>query len=59
MFAVLPFGDEFVREDSQWYIDLADAHNAALDWSVELNGRVVYIYEQYKKDFKIITKVWA
>jgi len=59
MFAILPFGDEFVREDAHWYIDLADAHNAALDWSVELNGRVVYIYEQYRKDFKIITKVWA
>ena len=59
MFAVLPSGDEFVREDAQWYICLAEAHHNALDWSVELNGRVVYIYEQYKKDFKIITKVWA
>jgi hypothetical protein len=59
MFAVLPSGDEFVRKDSQWYIDLADAHYAALDWSAELNGRVVYIYEQSRKDFKIITKVWA
>jgi hypothetical protein len=59
MFVVLPFGDEFVREDAQFYTDLELAYQEAFDWSVELGGRVVYIYEQYKKDFKIITKVWA
>jgi hypothetical protein len=59
MFAVLPLGDEFVRDDAQFYTDLELAYDSALDWSVELGGRVVYIYEQYKNDYKIITKVWA
>ena len=59
MFAVLPVGDDFVREDASFFIDLEAAYDSALDWSVELGGRVVYIYEQYKKDYRIITKVWA
>ena len=59
MFAVLPVGDEFVREDATFFTDLELAYQEAFDWSVELGGRVVYIYEQYKKDFKIVTKVLA
>ena len=59
MFAVLPSGDDFVREDALFYTDLEVAYDSALDWSAELGGRVVYIYERYKKDYKIIEKVWA
>jgi hypothetical protein len=59
MFAVLPLDDNFCREDAQFYTDLESAYDFALDWSAELGGTVVYIYEQYKKDYKIIAKVWA
>jgi hypothetical protein len=59
LFTVIPSGDDFVREDALFYTDLEVAYDSALDWSVELHGRVVYIYERYGKDDTIIKKVFA
>lgn len=59
MFTVIPAGDDFVREDALFFFDLEEAYDSALDWSVELHGRVVYIYERYGKDDTIIKKVFA
>lgn len=59
LFTVIPSGDDFVRDDALFYTDLEVAYDSALDWSVELGGRVVYIYERYKKEYKIIEKVSA
>ena len=41
MFAVLPVGDEFVREDATFFTDLELAYQEAFDWSVDLGGRGV------------------
>lgn len=55
MFSILPLDDNFCSEDAQFYTNLELARDAALDWSVELGGTVVYIW----KDYRIVAKVWA
>jgi hypothetical protein len=35
----------FILEDAEWYDDIDEAKENALDWSVELSGENVIVYE--------------
>ncbi len=59
MFVVLPTGDDFIKDDAQWFGDLEFAYNSALDWSVELNGQCVNVYEHHGGKYIQVAKVWA
>lgn len=36
--------------DAEWYQDVDDAKEDALDWSVELNGENVIVYQAIEND---------
>jgi hypothetical protein len=61
MFVVCPVS--FDLEDAEWHDDLYDAKEDALDWSVELSGENVIVYEavegNYGYDFKPLTLINA
>lgn len=59
MFVVLPVGDDFVKDDAEWFTNLEEAYDVALDWSVELHGQMVNIYEHYSGKFNKIAEVFA
>lgn len=59
MFVVLPTGDDHTKEDAIWMDDLDFAYNEASDWSVQLNGRCVNVYEHHGGKFIPVAKVWA
>ncbi len=59
MFAILPVSDDFCRDDAEWYTDLEQAYDSAFDWSVDLNGTVVNIYEEYQGNLRPLTSVFA
>jgi hypothetical protein len=59
MFAVLPFGDDYIKDDALFFDDLEDAYQEALDWSVQLDGRIVNVYEFYKGKFNNLAKAKA
>jgi hypothetical protein len=61
MFVVCPVS--FDLQDAEWHDDLYDAKEDAMDWSVELDGENVIVYEAVEGnsgyDFKPLTKVCA
>jgi hypothetical protein len=61
MFVICPVS--FDMEDAEWHDDLYDAKEDAMNWSVELSGENVIVYEavegNYGYDFKPLTKVCA
>lgn len=61
MFVVRPVS--FDMEDAKWHDQIEDAKEDAMDWSIELNGENVIVYEavegNYGYDFKPLTKVCA
>jgi hypothetical protein len=61
MFVICPVS--FDLEDAEWHDDLYDAKEDAMNWSVELSGENVIVYEavegNYGYDFKPLTKVCA
>jgi hypothetical protein len=61
MFVVCPVS--FDLEDAEWHDDLYDAKEDALNWSVELSGENVIVYEavegNYGYDFKPLTLINA
>lgn len=48
MFIICPVS--FDLADANWYENLEDAKEDALDWSVELNGENVGVYEAIEDD---------
>jgi hypothetical protein len=59
MFAILPTDESFCKDDIEWYSDLDKAYDSAFDWSVELSGSRVNVYEVRRGKFNIIAKVFA
>jgi hypothetical protein len=59
MFAVLPTSFNFCKEDAEWYSDLEHAYDVAFDWSVELHGECVNVYEVCGGKFIKLTEVFA
>ncbi len=61
MFAICPKG--YVIEDFSLFDDVEDAKESALDWSAELGGEGVMVYEaiqgNYGYDYKPICEVFA
>lgn len=57
MFLVLP--TSLPKEDAEWYTDLEEAYDVAFDWSAELHGERVNIYEEYAGKLKVVTQVYA
>jgi len=53
----------FDLEDAEWFDDYQDAVDSALDWSVELNGENVIVYEAvdgpYGYDFSPMKSIIA
>ena len=54
----------FDLSDAEWYDNVDDAKDDALDWSVELNGENVVVYEALDAgedgyDFKPLSSVFA
>ena len=48
MFVICPV--TFTLEDAEWFDELEDAKEDALDWSVELSGENVIVYEAIEED---------
>jgi len=50
-------------EDAEWYDDIDAAKEDALDWSAELSGQNVFVYEaiegNYGYDFKPVYMISA
>jgi hypothetical protein len=59
MFAILPTDDDFCKDDAEWFNDLESAYDSAFDWSVELSGSRVNVYEVRRGKFNIVAKVFA
>jgi len=59
MFAVLPTSTDFCKDDAEWYTNLDQAYDVAFDWSVQLSGDRVNIYEVYRGKFIKLTEVFA
>lgn len=59
MFIVLPTSADFIQEDAEWFTDLEQAYDVAYDWSAELHGQRVNIYEFYAGKFNKLTEVFA
>lgn len=52
-----------ILEDAEWFDDLDEAKETALDWSVELSGENVIVYQaiygNYGYDFKPLSVISA
>jgi len=59
MFAVLPTSTDFCNDDAEWYTDLDKAYDVAFDWSVELHGDRVNVYEFYAGKFVKLAEIFA
>jgi len=50
-------------QDAEWFDNLSDAKYDALNWSIDLNGERVIVYEAvdgpYGYDFKPLTSIFA
>ena len=61
MFVACPV--TYFLEDAEWFEDIDDAKESALDWSVELSGENVIVYEvingNYGYDFKPVSSIYA
>ena len=62
MFVICP--GTFDLADAEWFEDIDDAKEEALDWSVELDGRSVIVYEAIEEDdgayeFKPLSSIFA
>jgi len=54
----------FILEDAEWFDDIDDAEENALDWSVELSGENVIVYQALDSEdggyeFKKLYSVFA
>jgi hypothetical protein len=58
MFTILP-AKGFIKEDAEWYSDLETAYDCAFEWSVELGGASVNVFEHYAGKFNKIAEVVA
>ena len=49
--------------DAEWFDNIQDAKDDAMDWSAQLNGENVIVYEAidgpYGYDFKPLTSIFA
>jgi len=59
MFAVLPTSTDLCKDDAEWCADLDKAYDVAFDWSVELHGDRVNVYEFYAGKFVKLAEVFA
>jgi hypothetical protein len=59
VFAILPQTEDFIWDDADYFTSQNDATNSAFDWSVELNGVSVNIYQETEDGYDIIRQVWA
>ena len=59
MVAVLPTSSNFCKDDAEWYTDLEHAYDVAFDWSVELSGERVNVYEVRGGKFIKLIEVFA
>jgi hypothetical protein len=59
MFAVLPTSTNFCKDDAEWYTDLEKAYDVAYDWSVDLHGERVNVYEVRGGKFIKMSEVFA
>lgn len=61
MFVACPV--TFILEDAEWFDDIDEAKENALDWSAELSGENVIVYEaiegNYGYDFKPLSSIYA
>ena len=59
MFAILPQTEDFIWDDADYFTSENDANDSAFDWSVELNGVSVNIYQETEYGYDVIRQVWA
>jgi hypothetical protein len=62
MFLICPAS--FNLDDAEWFDDLYDAKQDALDWSSDLDGEKVFVYEAQEDedgsyDFKKLCAIFA
>ena len=58
MFTILP-ATGCIKEDAEWFTDLENAYDCAFEWSVELGGVAVNVFEHYAGKFNKIGEVIA
>jgi hypothetical protein len=46
MFAILPQTEGFILDDAEYFTDEESAYDSAWDWSAELNGVPVNVYQE-------------
>ena len=59
MFAILPLSSDFVKDDAEFFGDLEAAYEFSFNWSAELYGTEVGIFEFYEGKYTPVTKVFA
>lgn len=59
VFAILPQTEDFIWDDADYFISENDATESAFDWSAELNGASVNIYQETEDGYNVIRQVWA
>jgi hypothetical protein len=59
VFAILPESDDFIFEDAEYFDDESKAYDSAFDWSVELSGVPVIVYDATNSKIIPLTKVFA
>jgi len=57
MFLVLPATDQFTEDSARWFTDLDNAYDCAVEWSQQLQGQLVNLYELYCNKLSIVTQV--
>jgi hypothetical protein len=57
MFLVLPASENFSHDAVRWFTDLEYAYDCAIQWSSELQGQMVNLYEFYNGKVSIVTQV--
>lgn len=59
MYAILPQTEDFIWDDADYFTNQEYAMDSAFDWSANLNGVAVNIYEETEKGYIPIRQVWA
>ena len=60
MFAVIPVSTDYVfPEEASFFDDIEDATDDALDWSAELEGETIIVYQEIGDSYVSVRKVFA
>ena len=59
MYAILPQTENFIWDDAEYFTDKDSAYDSAWDWSSELDGVAVNVYQETSKGYNVVSQVFA